>query len=414
MAYKNTYEDLLRDMEQNNIQFSDYDMALAEQNPDAGRSLYSQKVAYGKAATDEERTAANHAAEQIRQKYGGYTAGTDGTGFTLSDKYAPQPTPYTSQYMDQINGMLDQIMNREAFSYNPAADPSYHAYGEQYRNLGNKAIQNALGSAAAMTGGQLSSYAMTAAQQAQNDYNAQLSNAIPELQQLAYEMYLGEGSQMRQNLSTLMDLDATAYNRHQNEQADTLNNWQLNYGVDRDLISDQRYLEQLMHDRQTAQEQRDYERGVYADQRDYERGVYADQRDYERGVYADERDYERALDKAQLLGSAGNFSGYQALGFTDAEIQSLAKAYAEANVKSNNKVKTVKAEPAEVEETPDADEASPVELTGNAKELDSMLSLAARLGASVEEILDVVIGEQRRGKLSLSDSGRLFKKYTGK
>lgn len=397
MAYKNTYEDLLRDMEQNNIQFSDYDMALAEQNPDAGRSLYSQKVAYGNAATDEERTAANHAAEQIRQKYGGYTAGSDGTGFTLSDKYAPQPTPYVSQYQGRIDALLDQVMNREPFSYNPASDPSYQAYGEQYRNLGNKAMQNALGSAAAMTGGQLSSYAMTAAQQAQNDYNAQLSNAIPELQQLAYDMYLGEGNQMRQNLSALMDLDATAYNRHQNEQADALNTWQLNYGVDRDLISDQRYQDQLAYDRQTAQEQRDYERGIYADQRDYERGVYAD-----------ERDYQRALDKAQLLGSAGNFSGYQALGFTDADIQSLAKAYAAANVKSSGGGRPYPTGGSEEEAAPE------VELTGAAKELDGVLSQAARSGASTEEILDVVFGEQRQGRLKLLDAGRLFKKYTGK
>lgn len=325
MAYKNTYEDLLRDMEKNNIQFSDYDLELAKQNPDAGRSLYSQKVAYGKATTDEERTAANQAAEQIRQKYGGYTAGVDGTGFTLSDKYAPQPTPYTSQYQDRMDTLLDQVLDREAFRYDPAADPSYQAYGEQYRNLGNKAMQNALGSAAARTGGQLSSYALTAAQQAQNDYNAQLSNAIPELQQLAYEMYLGEGNQMRQDLSTLMELDDTAYQRHRDELADAQNTWQLNYGVDRDLIDDQRYQDQLAYDRQTAQ-----------DQRDYERDVYADERDYERGVYADEQAYQRALEKAKVLGSAGNFSGYQALGFTNHELNSLSKAYAQSKAKKSS------------------------------------------------------------------------------
>ena len=341
--YGTTYDDLLRDMEASNITFSDADLNLAKANPDVGYSILNNKIAYGQATTDEERTALNQNTEHLRQLYGNYTAGVDGTGYQKDSTYAPQTSPYTSPYQDQltsqtdkltnyspytgkhddkisdltelvtnpeqytgtwgsdINGLIEQLNNRgpyssqyqpqidslnqqiqnrdpykseyqdlidsltgqiqnrdpynskyqslidslsgqiqnrdpyksqyedqmyelvnqllerEDFSYNPAADPSYQAYSEKYRNAGNQAMQNALGSAAAMNGGQLSSYALTSAQQAQNNYAAQMSDMIPQLQQLAYGRYQDEGADMRQNLATLMSRDDQAYNRYMDE-----------------------------------------------------------------------------------------------------------------------------------------------------------------------------------------------------
>lgn len=286
MGYTNNYEDLLRDIQESGQYWSDYDLELARNNPDAGRSIYTYKQQYYNATTDEERLAANQGAEAIRSRYGNYSGGGDGSGYILSDKYAPQYTQYTSQYKDQIDSLLHQLMNREAFSYNPAADPSYQAYSEKYRNLGNKAMQNALGSAAAMTGGQLNSYAMTAAQQAQNDYNAQLSNVIPELQQLAYNMYVGEGNAMRANLSNLMDLDQMAYGRHMDTWNANMDVWQNNYNVD------------------------------------------ADQ--YERDRYEREQQYEQDRYLAELMAGAGDYGRYSGMGLTDDERAKLENAYQES------------------------------------------------------------------------------------
>lgn len=286
MGYTNNYEDLLRDIQESGQYWSDYDLELARNNPDAGRSIYTYKQQYYNATTDAERLAANQGAEAIRARYGNYTGGGDGSGYILSDKYAPQYTQYTSQYKDQINSLMNQLMNREAFSYNPAADPSYQAYSEKYRNLGNKAMQNALGSAAAMTGGQPSSYAMTAAQQAQNDYNAQLSNVIPELQQLAYNMYVGEGNAMRANLSSLMDLDQMAYGQHMDTWNANMDVWQNNYNVD------------------------------------------ADQ--YERDRYEREQQYERDRYLAELMAGAGDYGRYTGMGLTDDERAKLENAYQES------------------------------------------------------------------------------------
>ena len=60
-----------------------------------------------------------------------------------------------------------------------------------------------------------------------------------------YGRYLDELSVDQNILATLMEQDNMDYNRHQNDYANELNQWQLNYGVDRDALSDQRYENEL-------------------------------------------------------------------------------------------------------------------------------------------------------------------------
>lgn len=284
---KSDYDDLMRDIMASGQNWSRYDLDLARENPDAGRSIFTQKGAFASAQTDEEKLAANRAAEQIRQKYGGYSGGKDGGGFTLSDKYAPPVKNYASSYGGAIDDLLEEIMGREPFSYSPGSDPSFQAYSEKYRNLGRQAREDALGSAAAMTGGQLSSYAMTAGQQAQNAYNAQLSDKIPELEQLAYDMYLGELGQKRSDLSTLQGLDETQYGRFRDQRGDQLTNYQLNYQVGRDDLSDARYEDETKYNREQDTLDRQYKQ--------------------------DADSYNRAMDRWQMLGYLDE-EGARALG----------------------------------------------------------------------------------------------------
>lgn len=250
MAYRNNYDDLLRDIQASGQSWSSYDLELAKENPDAGRSIFTQKQAWANAQTDAERRAANDAAELIRKQYGGYTGGSSGSGFTLDGTYtssqkAPSYTQYTSKYQSQIDDLMAKLNNRPAFSYTPTDDPSYAAYSEHYRNAGDQAREDVLAQAAAMTGGQASSYAVAAAEQAQNAYNAQMSDVIPQLREAAYGRYMDEGNAMRNDLSTLLALDEAAYGRHQNDYANQMAEWEANYGVSRDLIEDKRYESEL-------------------------------------------------------------------------------------------------------------------------------------------------------------------------
>lgn len=151
-------------------QFSEADLRLARENPDAGMSLLSYKIDYGKAETDQDRARANAGAENVRSTLGGYTAGTDGAGYRVAN-----PTPRSFSYQD--------------FSYNPDQDPVYQSYRTKYTREGQRAMEDTMANAAAMTGGIPSSYAVSAGAIANQNYMAALGDVIPQLFQNARNNY---------------------------------------------------------------------------------------------------------------------------------------------------------------------------------------------------------------------------------
>lgn len=137
--------------------------------------------------------------------------------------------PYKSQYGDAINKLTDAVVNRQQFTYDPNTDASYKAYAKQYGRLGDRARINTLGDYAANTGGYASTAAVSAAQQAQNDYNQQLSNMIPSLMQAAYDRYQGEYNMNLGAMQALGSRDDSMYNR-----------WNDNRNYNRDVFESDR------------------------------------------------------------------------------------------------------------------------------------------------------------------------------
>ena len=101
----------------------------------------------------------------------------------------------TTGQRDRIDRMLDTLLGEE-FDYDPASDKLYAAYRQQYERQADLAAANALGTAAALTGGQASTAAVAAAQQA---------GKLPELAQLAYERYSGERRTRLSAIDSLLD-----------------------------------------------------------------------------------------------------------------------------------------------------------------------------------------------------------------
>ena len=296
------------------------------------------------AAGDQAGMDAAHAgAEALRAKYN-YSGGADGseynpwgdnrwhsnTAATRPNRtesmeeftYESAPT-YTSKYQDQIDELLGEILNRPAFEYDPETDPRYAAYRKEYAREGDRATADTMAQYASMTGGMPSTAATAAAQQAGNYYSAQMADKIPELYALAYSMYQDEGDNMRLNMDMLTALEQGDYNKYLNllNQYNTDRNfaygvysdeWNRNYQLDRDDISDSRY-------------DLEWNYGVNRDQIEDER--YEDETAWNREQYTDETEYARALERAQTLAQAGDFSGYKALGYSDSEIASLQNAY---------------------------------------------------------------------------------------
>lgn len=278
---------------------------------------------------------AHNKAEQLRNKYG-YAGGTDGSGYNPiyvnkwdsesggggrggggttssvvkggysggvgggSFSYGAAPG-YINRYQSQIDALTAQILGREAFSYDPETDPAYQQYKESYTRGGERAMQDTLAQMAARTGGLASSYANSVSQQTYDNYMAALADKVPELRQLAYSMYQDEGNNLRDNLSMLASLEQGEYGKFADQLAQYNTDRNFNYGVYRDDVGDQRYSNEW-----------NYQVG---------RDQIADQR------YNTELEYNQALAKAQMLASIGDFSGYKALGYSDAEIANLKASY---------------------------------------------------------------------------------------
>ena len=82
----------------------------------------------------------------------------------------------TTAQRDRIDRMLDTLLGEE-FDYDPASDKLYAAYRQQYERQADLAAANALGTAAALTGGQASTAAVAASQQAGGYYRAMLAGS---------------------------------------------------------------------------------------------------------------------------------------------------------------------------------------------------------------------------------------------
>ena len=253
---------------------------------DAAKASWNKAYAAGDRAGMD---AAHKQAESIRGNYG-YSGGDDGSQYIPGTRFTYEEAPsYTNRYQGKIDDLTDQILDREPFSWDPETDPLYKMYVERYQNNGERAMRDALGQIGARTGGLASSYAVNAAQQAYNGYMGAMADKIPELRQLAYSMYRDEGDDQRSVLEMLTALEQGDYAKYQDLLSRYQSDRDFAYGSYRDTVGDRRY-----------------------------------------GSEWDETAYARALERAQTLAAAGDFSGYKALGYSDAEIAALKAAYERA------------------------------------------------------------------------------------
>lgn len=150
-----------------------------------------------------------------------------------------KPGEYTSRYAGTIDDLYSRIMNRPKFTYDLNKDPAYQQYKHHYTTLGQRAMQDTVGNAAALTGGYGNSWAATAGSQAYQQYLQQLNDMVPQLEDRAYNRYNQEGEDMRQNLSIAQGLDTAEYGKYR----DTVGDWQ----QDRSFAA-QRYDQEYQND----------------------------------------------------------------------------------------------------------------------------------------------------------------------
>ena len=101
-------------------------------------------------------------------------------------------------YVDQLNALYDQIMNRKPFQYDLNGDLLYRQMADRYTQLGQQAMRDTMGQAAALTGGYGNSYANQVGNQAYQQYLTALNDNIPQLWDRAYQVYQDQGNQLLQ------------------------------------------------------------------------------------------------------------------------------------------------------------------------------------------------------------------------
>ena len=190
----------------------------------------------------------------------------------LTQHMQTKPGEYQSQWQTQLNDILQQILNREDFSYDLNGDALYQQYKDQYMQQGQMAMMDTMGQAQAMTGGYGNSYAQTAGQQAYQGYLQQLNDKIPDLYQLALQKYQMEGDALYDQYAMLGAQEEQDYGRHRDEVSD----WQTELG----RLQDQ-----------------------YNAERDYDYSKWTDGRDFAYGQYSDDRAYDYQVGRDQITDS---------------------------------------------------------------------------------------------------------------
>lgn len=139
----------------------------------------------------------------------------------LQQQQQNKPGAYTPVWQDEADAYLNQYQNRDPFSYDFASDPVYQQYRDLYTTQGKLAMMDAMGQAAAMTGGYGNSYAQQVGQQTYNQYLGQLNEIVPELSANAESRYAREGEE----LMAMYDLYMNRENQERASYESEMDRW---------------------------------------------------------------------------------------------------------------------------------------------------------------------------------------------
>lgn len=170
----------------------------------------------------------------------------------LKQQLAQKPGAYQSPWQTQLNDIIQQILNREKFSYDLNGDALYQQYKDQHMTQGKMAMMDTMGQAQAMTGGYGNSYAQSVGQQAYQGHLQKLNEKIPELYQLALSKYQMAGDAMYDQAALMAQQEELDYGRYRDQVSDYYTELgrltedaryqeEQDYGRYRDSVSDEQW-----------------------------------------------------------------------------------------------------------------------------------------------------------------------------
>jgi hypothetical protein len=258
-----------------------------------------------------------------------------------------KPAAYSSQYEATINDILDTIKNRKSFDVKDDANYNalYDQYAERYRANAQRAMNDAMASANAATGGYGSTYAQAVGQQAYDRTMEGLNDNNMALLNLAYDIYSGDRANDYNMLNAYQNVDNVQYGRYrddvndwQNERNYYSNQYQTNYANDRNAFENDRnfgygayrdkvadwqndrgyyagqYQQNYANDRSAFENDRSFDYGTYRDQvadwqndRNYNAGQYWNSYGNDRNVFEDERNFGYTASQDEIKRDDANY-----------------------------------------------------------------------------------------------------------
>lgn len=238
-----------------------------------------------------------------------------------------KPDAYVNKWADTQNSLLNDILNEKEFSYTGSDlmnDDLYKMYSEMYEKNARKAMNNAMGEAASLTGGYGSTYSQAAGQQAYDDTMSNMNEIALTLADKAYEKYLNDRSNRYNKLSAVNTQEQTDYGKYRDEVGD----WQTDrdyyagrydttYGQDyqkyQDEVAQVEYLANLyasLYGQDSANELNAWNANRAADEYEssYALSKAADDRDAEKWNY-EKKLLEMQVQQAQAAAAAAAGSG---------------------------------------------------------------------------------------------------------
>lgn len=191
---------------------------------------------------DEQKEKMQQQAQAAQQQYSGMRGVSEGTGQKLAQAqaaYQPgqqvqaaqqnlqtiqaqKPQTYSSKYGAALENILQQIQNPGEFKYSFNGDELFKSYADLYSQQAKQASMNAMGQAAALTGGYGNSYAQAAGSQAYQQNILPLYERGMQLAQMAQDRYNAGRTDLYNQMAALQGMEESEYGRYR----DTVGDWQ--------------------------------------------------------------------------------------------------------------------------------------------------------------------------------------------
>lgn len=194
-------------------------------------------------------------AQNLGRAQQGYTAGdaVNRAQQTWQQIQAQKPGAYTSRYSDALDNILNQIQNPKEFKYEFNGDNLFKNYADLYSQYAKQGMMDAMGQAAALTGGYGNSYAQELGQQQYQQAMLPLYERGMELRNAAYQQHQDQRSDLMNQYSVIGNQENTDYARY------------------RDLMGDWQNEENQAYNRYTNE--RDFDYGQYQNDLNYWTGL---------------------------------------------------------------------------------------------------------------------------------------------